>query len=537
MSKHIWFDSASKKPNVVLRYGDEEITFLMTYYHKGYDSSDMESAPSPFAEFNNYVKTKPPIWHKEMFERYKQIKEDIQTINNVENLLKVLNKRFIELYKEVDLEEIKAWVRLPTSGIYIANKSNETYDVETTYNYHDYLELVTYALALRFIAPIWGDINNRMNAEYGKDIREVYSMEILHGTCMASDPSRGIICKAEERLKEFIIKSKMALDTNAVLLSGLSEDDFYEYLYCAIVMKRISQGDISGNSERFNLIARTYYFLGNKVKQASKSYGRESVQIQMKKNPVVDRKGDDANSQSVLDVGFVRSRILTNEKVFLKYAVKDHQRLIQTLCPDLPEKLYWESMDTIKQMNTNHSFHASTREYMLPIQEVQLTLTKWVVHSSVNTVIFDHLELDEIIELIGLVRAILWHKGFHIFAAIISAVALPASEDSTFIAPPSRSNLDQQLVERLNKAYDLGGTTKSEKSNMSYIGCLDNAINKQLSKFNWLLTLPDSWLENSKVIHKDKRLIIPSDIRNRIAELMLMIEENQYVQERTPFDD
>jgi len=201
------------------------------------------------------------------------------------------------------------------------------------------------------------------------------------------------------------------------------------------------------------------------------------------------------------------------------------------LCPDLPEELYLESMDDIMQMNTNYSYLSEDRQYMKPIQDVQLTITKWVVHRSVNTVIFDHLELNELINLIGLVRAILWHKGFHEFAAVISAIALQPNRDSTFVQPSYRKNLETGLSERLAKTYDLGGVTKSEKRNMSYIGCIE-LIHKGLFEYNWLLTLPEKCLEQSNLVTREKRLILPSDIRNKIGELMLVVEsEQEFVQD------
>lgn len=528
---YITFEMDSTKANVLVCYQNESVSFSMTYYKKGRDNHDVMAAASPFLEFNEWLKTKPAQWHREIFEIYKDIKQSILEINDVNRLIGVLNKHFIKIYAKVNLDEMKHWITLPNTPVYVSNKKETNYDPQTTYVYQDYLDLVTYSLALRFVAPIWGDIHNRLNSEFGKDAKEVYSMEILYDTCMVSNPEKNYICTAENRLREFIANTKLKLETNAVLVSGLSEDDFYNYLYSVIILKKIAQGDISGNDDSYHLIAQTYFFLSNKIKQASKSYGADSTQIQMKKNPVEDKKGNESNSQSVLDVGFVRSRLLADEKMFLKLAISDHQRLIQSLCPDLPEDLYLESMDNIMQMNTNYSYLSEDRQYMKPIQDVQLTITKWIVHRSVNTVIFDHLELNELINLIGLVRAILWHKGFHEFAAVISAIALQPNRDSTFVQPSYRKNLEAGLSERLAKTYDLGGITKSEKRNMSYIGCIE-LIHKGLFEYNWLLTLPEKWLEESNLVTREKRLILPSDIRNKIGELMLVVEsEQEFVQD------
>ena len=98
---------------------------------------------------------------------------------------------------------------------------------ETTYVYSDYLGLVVYSIALRFVAPIWGDIDSRLYSQYGKDYKEIYAKEILHKTCLDG-------CVAENRLREFMINAKVQVDTNTVLMSGLSEDDFYNYMLAII---------------------------------------------------------------------------------------------------------------------------------------------------------------------------------------------------------------------------------------------------------------------------------------------------------------
>lgn len=526
MRKPLQFNMDATKSYVNISLGQESVSFSMTYFRKGKDNLDVAAAASPFSEFNEWLKERDPEWQLTIFRIYQDIKQDIQDINNIAKLLDELNKRFILLYSHVNLDDIQRWISIPSTPVQVPVKQVGNYNRATTYDYPDYLGLVTYSFALRFIAPIWGDIHNRLSSEYGKDAKEIYSLELLHGTCMMTDHNLGIVCQAEVRLREFITSAKVKLDTNAVLVSGLSEDDFYNYLFAVIVLKKIAQGDISGKGDSYHLIVQTFFYLGNKIKQAAKSYGADSTQIQMKKNPVEDRRGNDSNSQSVLDVGFVRSRLLADEKVFLRRAINDHQRLIKTLCPDLPDHLYWESMRTIKEMDTTDSYLANDRQYMKPIQEVQLILTKWMVNEAVNVTIFDHLELTEMINLIGLIRAIYWHKGYPEFAAIISAVALSPTMDSCFIQPSHRKNIDSSVADILAKTYNLAGNTKSEKRNMSATGCIE-IIEKGLSEFNWLLTLPEEWLNDSPLVHKDMRLIIPSNIRTRIGELMLMIEAQE----------
>ncbi|MGN6746690.1 hypothetical protein, partial [Neisseria sp. P0024.S002] len=172
------------------------------------------------------------------------------------------------------------------------------------------------------------------------------------------------------------------------------------------------------------------------------------------------------------------------------------------------------------------SIQSNEDGYSKPLQEVQLTILKWLVDESVNTVIFDSLELEEFIGLIAVIRAILWYREFYEFAAIISAISLEPRFDQIHIPYSHRDNITPAIQEMLEKRFDLAGNTKSEKRNMSAIGCI-GLIESEISGTNWLLTLPDSWLTQNKIQTKEGRLIVQSNIRNRIAELMLFIEANQ----------
>jgi len=61
---------------------------------------------------------------------------------------------------------------------------------------------------------------------------------------------------------------------------------------------------------------------------------------------------------------------------------------------------------------------------------------------------------------------------------------------------------------------------------MTALGCIE-LFEKGISPFNWYLTLPSKWVDSGKIVNKDNRLITQSDIRVRIAELMLDIANRQ----------
>lgn len=520
------FITDQQKSSVDVCYKGESLSFNMFYFKKGKNNKDVAAAVSPFTEFNHWIGTHDEKWMDSVFDIYRKIKEAINEINHVEMLLVRLNSLFIDLYSHVDLHEIKEWIKSPNSPIKIVTKSNTGYGRGTTYDYEDYLELCTFSLALRFAAPAWGDISKRLAEEYGNEVKETYAMEILHGTCMMSNQHTGEVCRAEERFREFITNTKAELDPKAILVAGLSEEDFYNYLYSIIILKKIACGEFVGRDGGYNLIIQAWFAINQKIDTASKKYGNDNSLIHERKVGSFEKIGDDANSQSIMDMSFSRSRLSIDDREFMRININDHPYMIQQLEPNLPEDIYEESMSTIHQMDMNYSHLSASRKDMVPVQEVQLTIAKWVLNEAVDTIIFDYLDLKDTYRMLGLVRAILWYRGFYEFAALCSAVALPIDTDNIVLTTNKRKNLSQAEQERLSRVFMYSGVTKSEKRNMSPSGCIE-IIDHAASQVNWLLTLPEKWLQQNYLVHKDKMLILPPEFRSRVGELMIHIESRQ----------
>nr|DAS00459.1 MAG TPA: hypothetical protein [Caudoviricetes sp.] len=528
MRKNLVFEFSKDKTELLIQYGNETIPFAMHLYKKHRNKIAVQNANSAFAEFNVWLTEQPQKWQEHIFNVYRDIRKTIDEENNVQRLLNKLNDLVVELYRDIDLQAMEEWIRRPDTPAYIPNKPAPlaTYNEETTYGYSDYLKLMAFSLALRLVAPIWGDIAPQMKTEFNQD-KEAHSMEILYGTCMMSKPDGSYVCEAEQRLKKFIRNTKIQLDSKAILVFGISEEDFYENMYSFIVLKQVAQGDLTSQDNKYQIIAQTYYTLSSKISAASKNYGPDKMQIQIKKTSAKDRiRGEGPDSRSVLDIGYVRSKLLMDVKMFLIHSVRDHQRIIDIICPDLPPELYRESMDTIMQMDTNYTTLHDERQFMKPIQDVQLTLTKWIVDEAIDTVIFDHLPLKDLIELIGLVRAILWHWGFRDIAALISAIAIVPTDDNAPIMPNHRRNIEVTLADRLAAAYPLAGTTKAVGRNMTYLGCIE-MIDREISAFNWITTLPERWLSESTIVERNKVLVVSSSLRNILGDLMLFLERRQ----------
>ena len=172
------FEVSEEKAFVDITHNDERVTFSLGYYKKGRKNDDVISSPTPFSEFNAWIAaTKDASWHTAKFELLKKAKHVIENVTDIELCLKDLAAIFREIYSDVSLENIRNWIISSGSGIKIPQRilesANETEfsgrTREKTYTYDDYLDLISYSLALRFVAPIWGEIYPALNRRFGKD--------------------------------------------------------------------------------------------------------------------------------------------------------------------------------------------------------------------------------------------------------------------------------------------------------------------------------------------------------------------------------
>lgn len=517
------FNVSEDKAFVDVKHKDEVLSFSLSYFKKGRKNDDVISSPTPFLEFNDWLNTKDARWHDAKFALMKKAKNAIDTIVDIEVCLRELNKIYKEIYSDISLKSVRTWITAGSSGIRIPKRILEAENEkefngrtpEKTYTYDDYLELISYSMMLRFVAPIWGEIYPALNRRFGKDAKEVYALEVIHGTSIDN-------CPAEQRLREYTLHAIPTADTDSAIIAALSEDDFLDYIYSVIILKKVSLGDISGieEQERYSLIIVIYHYMKSRV-NTSKNYGSDSAGIQIKKNPK-DILGSENNSQSIHDIGFARSRYTLDDKVFQNKALMNLDALIAHVCPDLPLPLLEESMQGL-QVFHNHVANASAS--LIPIQEIQLTLISWIINDYVSFMALDEVVFDDLLKVIGVVRAILWHWGFYEFAAIVSAIPLNSSEDIQ-IASVTKLSMDTKLLNELEARFPLGRPTKSENRNMTAQGCVD-LIDKGISQYTWLVTLPETWQKqkDTTITFKRGRLIVNSNIKNRIGLLMLKIDE------------
>lgn len=504
--------SLSDNNSTVITFNNEEISFHMSYYRKGNrDNRDVSVSNSPYFEFNAWLANKDVRWQQNVFGLYKEIRDIVNVENDVEILIIELNKVFIKLYSTISLTEVRDWVN---SGACInvpfkSNVVNINNIKEKTYTREDYTNLIAYSLLLRFVAPVWGEIMNRLSSYFGKTAKETYALELLAHTELMG-------CEAQYRLEEYIDSIKEEFNEVNVIVTGGTPDDYIRHVLSFIVLKKLALGDISCKDTNYNLIKDIYYQFKNKLKIVT-TYGSDNDGIQIKKQPS-DYDGDENNSQSILDTSSSRVKFPMEELVFLKRCIKDHDRLISVICPDLPMEIYRESMDNLFALrNMNNEL----RQYIKPIQDCQINIVKWILDDAINVDILDYLKLDEIIDVIGLVRAILWYKGFKDLAIIVSAISVPISENIAFIPSFSRRNISVDIMDKLNNIFPYTGDTKSEKRNMSPVYCID-LIEKSIDDFGWEITIPESWLkEIDENLIKHNQYVPSNNLRNIIAELMI----------------
>src|ERR1700676_1882450 len=137
-----------------------------------------------------------------------------------------------------------------------------------------------------------------------------------------------------------------------------------------------------------------------------------------------------------------------------------------------------------------------------------------------------HLVKPELLDIMAVVQAILWHRGHFELAGLLSAVARPNTEEMHLTANESRARVPKDTVEAFTALYPFvrrqSGKQKNTRQQTAAEVAVDS-ITRMFAEYDWRLTLPTEWVGRLTQNNKDRYYAVPYDIKIKMAELALVI--------------
>ncbi len=495
---------------VIVSHNNENVDFSVSTFSKvTFSKIDV------FEQINLYWQTLPEEQQQNIFNIYKTINDDFIDVNigSNQSLSNVLSGRVKTLMELHNLDNIEKWLVVDYGMRAPDNCTNEyTESIETntsrdkTYTYTDYTKLMSLSVLFRAMIPIWGEYIYLTGKEFGTGHKVFQAFKLMFQSYIMQ-------CPAMVKLATYVrITSSEDGGRLHSILEGISSEDFDIVLLGLVVIRRLCIADIKNLKESVNPITFIYMYIKSKIQSDIDGSGI------VEKKPDNKEFGNVDDKVSSIEMIRIKGDISPGDEAQLEFSVRDTEAIALKLC-------------SVIDMNfVNKSIKTSNILMQHILQPPQVCLLKWIFYPVISTRGIDYLSKNTIVRLIGILEAVLWHRGFK-YLSVLSSSYL-ASGDVMRISPMDKiSRLNVALSQEISELYKFTKIKPSRKNDPVIENHCIKYIEKTSSDFisgNWI---PTARLELLKEIPgaSPKVLPIKSDIKNEIARLVIELGKRDWI--------
>lgn len=493
-----------------------------------------------FEQINGYWAQCAQATQDEIFETYAKIYDVFQRVWDISRRARELTPLVANLMEYHPQEDIYMWA-WSRANILVPSTIHRTFDTnggmagtpERTYLEEDYRWLVTLSISLRVMFPIWRQFTTDSRTQSSGSGVNVFKEFQAFGLLSLSNVRN---CKAMQRLALFV-KHTIPRDrhNSSAILVGISSEDIPNWVLSVTVVTRLSCGDVRGinpNASEGGTITTLPAFLYNFILQ--KLRGIESMvgNVSPKYSGSYSADGDSNLSKiegfkikqptatgnieaisAYLDVqwarvhDFVQNGVPLSERSLAMRMNKD---------PAFPQ-LIVESMQTVSELETVRL----TRE--------QATIAAWALAPYVPVRSIPSLSKQDVLKIIAFAQAYLFSNQHFYLASIVGAEAVDIMVSATggSMMADRKDAIEKeeqlQLIERFPFNRRTASRARNAK-NTSPVMTTIETLTQGLSRYQWRMTLPDSWVSRIGWNPRNRIVKVPADIRTLLAQLILDVD-------------
>ena len=473
------------------------------------NEEDIDTA-TLFAEINAYwahlsIERQSGIW-----EAFEDIREILEADYQLEAATSKLKQKVATLYQYMPLAELQHFLNFHADINYPSSVRDEldpnanVNRAERTYLKPDYFGLVSLAVALRPMIPIWGQYIDISRRELGNNYKEYQAFGLLYNTHLVRSGEL-------DRLREFIehsIASQTTGDkTFTTVLGGLGTTELPSWLMAMTCVRRLAPATVSGPGDSVNLIAKVHYYVDSKMKSLDRDFGRPfGGRVSEKKQT---GSGDESNT-AVTEMYKIKPDISDGDIVTLNVYAEKPFRMAAVRCPDLPREYLEASLEITKGMD------------QMDIAPHQTWLVKWLINPVITCRAVDLLTIAPLLNCIALTQAVLWHWGFYDLAAIVTATAQITNDDFMIGASENRARIPKEHLLKMQERFPYSPPVKKNLSarQTNVTARAVDRLAEILSKNDWVLNAPPALLEKTSRIGNARILAAPPDLKIQLCNLL-----------------
>lgn len=502
------------KPEVVVIHNDSKLEFSVNSFSRKPFQRDFDV----FAEINRYWSTMPASQQERVFDIYKSVYDGFDQILSKDDLYDHLQRCIKDLIQIHPLDRLESWLaRDPSMQIppdmepsfeenIDSNKSREK-----TYLAYDYVKLRGLSMFLRCLVPIWGEYINSVRKDT-KDLKEYEALRLLEGTCILE-------CEAVKKLTVYIDGiTSMKKKDSAKILSGVSTEDTPYLLLSLVLIRTVCTEDLRGLStgERSDthLVKKVFKFLLQRLHNASES--DNSIRIKP-----TDRSSNETLTarRSILESYRKRTEISMGDVAELEKACSQVEHIAEALAPGIEMQEVHLSIQSARVLNGER------------ISDPQKALLSWVMKSQLSPRGILYPERRLIVDLLGTLEAVLWHRGFRYLACLVTCHPIVGREEMVISPVDSRGQIPPDLKEEILRFYPYVFSFSRRKNEPGtpephpVLNDIDLVVDSLLSN-SWRSTAREERIR-SVFGEMQRKFPIRPDIKTDLARLILDIENRQ----------
>lgn len=366
--------------------------------------------------------------------------------------------------------------------------------VDCTYLTDDYLDLVTMALGLRFMIPIWGRYMPLKKYDNNSAMKEYYSFQLLMNSSFYKAP-------CFNRLDVYVRGGLEERNDLGVVLSNLSAEEVPLFLMSITVVRKITVASLSHHGIKDHLIRMMYHYIDSKSKNLGTTLGNA---VEAKRRGRSEYDGED--NSSVWDKYKMREMIPAGDLAVTEV-------FLNTYDGDDPEKT--DICDRF--ISDGIKFQPS---------ECQIQIATWIIGTQIPGNAVPLFDLRTLKRVFAIVQSQLWSWGFNELAILVTAQPVPL-DPGEVLGSVGRRTLTDDRITRLREIYPYLLTT----NNVDIFGHEQNvgirSVERTASMFyehEWSVACPDELAKTVDGLSQINIFEAPNHLRNLLADLLIKLD-------------
>ena len=506
-----------KSLNIAFTYKDKTLIFDVTNAVTPRARTAIEEN-TLFEILNKFIKYKGDKFHKELFEKYNEIKELLATFvlsDSVTPLPTVIVEDILDMFDIVELKEFISKNRLSPIPTMLKDSYDPTTEIndlgsrEQTYLKDDYYDLIALINILRATLLTIGEYVTMKKDSISQSHKEYLMIHFYIEHKIYETPAFIKLREYINKLLEVAISKSEEFAIN-IITSNIPKREFIPYLLGLVIFQKfILSNDIKDEKDK-NVVTKLYHFVTNKI--GIKSQNRNNkLSI---KTYTGNTNSANTEGESALESFRVSTDITPGQLVEFNYIFADPYFLLQ--------QVGCNNKEDIKLLEEVLPYFNKLRE--LDIPDESFIIMSWVLKDVIDPRVIDYIDLDLVH---GLAVAYVYlnkiDEGF--FATLLSTYI--SKKDNFILSVNLKHKITKENLEILEKFYPNHKAVRS-KDKITYSNIILQSITDlvgTISNKNLVSVLPDKYSS----IYKNTAgsLVIPNNIRNDIITMIIKLNKKE----------